>query len=173
MTDVGDDAPTFTASLVTDEIEPFDLADRLGDEPVVLAFFPAAFSNTCTDEMEALRDGFDRDDCVLLGVSTDLPHALAAYRTQYDLPFGLVADVVLEPGVEPTAALREELRDLIGAEHGKPFRPREVLFVDAFPKTQSGKVIRRAIAAVHRGDDPGDLSSMENPEALEGLRDPE
>jgi len=73
MTDVGDDAPTFTASLVTDEIEPFDLSDRLGDEPVVLAFFPAAFSNTCTDEMEALRDGFERDDCTLFGVSTDLP----------------------------------------------------------------------------------------------------
>jgi len=92
MTDVGDDAPTFTASLVTDEIEPFDLSDRLGDEPVVLAFFPAAFSNTCTDEMEALRDGFDRDDCALFGVSTDLPHALAAYRAQYDLPFALVGD---------------------------------------------------------------------------------
>ncbi|EMA62855.1 redoxin domain-containing protein [Halorubrum lipolyticum] len=92
MTDVGDDAPTFTASIVTDEIEPFDLSDHLGGEPVVLAFFPAAFSNTCTDEMEALRDGFDRDDCTLFGVSTDLPHALAAYRGQYELPFGLVAD---------------------------------------------------------------------------------
>ena len=92
MTDVGDDAPTFTASLVTDEIEPFDLSTHLGDEPVVLAFFPAAFSNTCTDEMEALRDGFDRDDCTLFGVSTDLPHALVAYRAQYDIPFALVAD---------------------------------------------------------------------------------
>jgi peroxiredoxin len=92
MTDVGDDAPTFTASLVTDEIESFDLSDRLGEEPVVLAFFPAAFSNTCTDEMEALRDEFDRSDCALFGVSTDLPHALVAYRTQYELPFALVAD---------------------------------------------------------------------------------
>ncbi len=92
MTALGDDAPTFTASLVTDEIEPFDLADHLGDGPVVLAFFPAAFSNTCTDEMEALRDGFDRTGCTLFGVSTDLPHALAAYRSQYDLPFALVAD---------------------------------------------------------------------------------
>jgi len=92
MTDVGDDAPTFTASLVTDEVEPFDLSERLGEEPVVLAFFPAAFSNTCTDEMEAFRDGFDRDDCALFGVSTDLPHALAAYRSQYDLPFALVGD---------------------------------------------------------------------------------
>ena len=92
MTAVGDDAPTFTASLVTDEIEPFDLADHLGGEPVVLAFFPAAFSNTCTDAMEALRDGFDRTGCTLFGVSTDLPHALADYRSEYDLPFALVAD---------------------------------------------------------------------------------
>ena len=92
MTAVGDDAPDFTASLVDDDIEPFRLADHLGGEPVVLAFFPAAFSNTCTDEMEALRDGFDRSACTLFGVSTDLPHALAAYRTQYELPFALVAD---------------------------------------------------------------------------------
>ncbi|MUW14574.1 redoxin domain-containing protein [Halorubrum sp. CBA1125] len=92
MTDVGDDVPTFTATVVDGEIEPFDLSECLGDEPVVLAFFPAAFSNTCTNEMEALRDEFDRDGCTLLGVSTDLPHALAEYRTRYELPFALVAD---------------------------------------------------------------------------------
>jgi peroxiredoxin len=92
MTAVGDDAPDFTASIVDDEMEPFRLADHLGDGPVVLAFFPAAFSNTCTDEMEAFRDEFDRDGCTLFGVSTDLPHALSAYRSQYDLPFALVAD---------------------------------------------------------------------------------
>ena len=92
MPAVGDDAPDFTGSLVDDEIAPFELSDHLGDGPVVIAFFPAAFSNTCTDEMEALRDGFDPDDCALFGVSTDLPHALSAYRAQYDLPFALVAD---------------------------------------------------------------------------------
>lgn len=92
MTDVGDDAPDFSGSLVNGDIEPFELAEHLEDGPVVLAFFPAAFSNTCTDEMEAFRDEFDRDDCTLFGVSTDLPHALAAYRTQYELPFALVAD---------------------------------------------------------------------------------
>ena len=85
----------------------------------------------------------------------------------------VVAYVVLEPGIEPSDALREELRRLVGEEHGKPFRPRELLFVDAFPKTQSGKIIRRAIESVYRGEDPGDLSSMENPEALEGLQHPE
>ncbi|WP_418284950.1 redoxin domain-containing protein [Halorubrum sp. DTA46] len=92
MTAVGDDAPEFRASIVDGDIEPFRLADHLGDEPVVLAFFPAAFSNTCTDEMEALRDEFDRERCTLFGVSTDLPHALAAYQSQYDLPFALVGD---------------------------------------------------------------------------------
>lgn len=92
MTEVGDDAPDFAGSLVDDDIEPFGLADHLGDGPVVLAFFPAAFSNTCTDEMEAFRDEFDRGDCTLFGVSTDLPHALAAYRAQYELPFALVSD---------------------------------------------------------------------------------
>ncbi|WP_435073161.1 AMP-binding protein [Halorubrum sp. HHNYT27] len=84
----------------------------------------------------------------------------------------VVAYVVLEPGVEPSDALRDELRALVGDEHGKPFRPRELLFVDAFPKTQSGKIIRRAIESVYSDEDPGDLSSMENPEALAALRDP-
>ncbi|EMA57910.1 AMP-binding protein [Halorubrum kocurii] len=84
----------------------------------------------------------------------------------------VVAYVVLEPGVDPSDDLREELRTLVGEEHGKPFRPRELLFVDAFPKTQSGKIIRRAIESVYKGEDPGDLSSMENPESLADLRDP-
>ncbi|WP_348609817.1 AMP-binding protein [Halobaculum rarum] len=83
----------------------------------------------------------------------------------------VAAYVVLEPGVEPSDDLREELRELVGEEHGKPFRPREILFVEEFPKTQSGKIIRRAISAVYEDEDPGDLSSMENPEALEALKE--
>ena len=95
MVDVGDHAPEFTGSLAHDGIEPFRLSEHLGEGVVVLAFFPAAFSNTCTDEVCALRDGFDRFESVggtVYGVSTDLPHALQAYRREYDLPFGLVAD---------------------------------------------------------------------------------
>ncbi|MEF8757097.1 MAG: AMP-binding protein [Halobacteriales archaeon] len=83
----------------------------------------------------------------------------------------VVAYVILEPDAEESDALRDELREQVGEELGKPFRPREVLFVDEFPKTQSGKIIRRAIEAAHRGEDIGDLSSMENPEALEAIRD--
>ena len=81
----------------------------------------------------------------------------------------VVAYVVLEPGETASEPLRETLRERVGEDLGKPFRPREVLFVDAFPKTQSGKIIRRAIEASYTGEPLGDLSSIENPDALEDL----
>jgi acetyl-CoA synthetase len=83
----------------------------------------------------------------------------------------VVAYVVLEPGHDPSDDLRGDLSALVGDEHGKPFRPREILFVSDLPKTQSGKIIRRAISSVYQGEDLGDMSSIENPDALEELRD--
>ncbi|PSP87497.1 acetyl-CoA synthetase [Halobacteriales archaeon QS_4_69_34] len=82
----------------------------------------------------------------------------------------VVTYVVLESGVEGSERLREALTAQVGEELGKPFRPREVLFVDEFPKTQSGKIIRRAIESVYRGEDLGDMSSIENPAALDEIR---
>jgi acetyl-CoA synthetase len=73
----------------------------------------------------------------------------------------VVTYVVLEDGYTESDALRDELRAVVGEELGKPFRPREV------PKTQSGKIIRRAIESVYRGEDLGDMSSIENPDALD------
>lgn len=81
----------------------------------------------------------------------------------------VVAYVVLEDGIDESDDLREELRGVVGDELGKPFRPREILFVDEFPKTQSGKIIRRAIASIYAGEDLGDMSSIENPESLEKI----
>ena len=81
----------------------------------------------------------------------------------------VIAYVVLDADAEPSEALQAELREQVGTELGKPFRPRELLFVDEFPKTQSGKIVRRAIAAAAVGENPGDLSSVENPEALEEI----
>ncbi|MDQ2049287.1 AMP-binding protein [Natronolimnohabitans sp. A-GB9] len=81
----------------------------------------------------------------------------------------VVTYVILEGDYEPSDDLREELRAQVGEELGKPFRPREVLFVDDLPKTQSGKIIRRAVEATYTGEDLGDMSSIENPEALEEL----
>ncbi|WP_255196868.1 AMP-binding protein [Halorarius litoreus] len=83
----------------------------------------------------------------------------------------VVLYVIVEDGVAETDDLKQEVRELVGEELGKPFRPREVLFVDEFPKTQSGKIIRRAVQATYTGEDLGDMSSIENPGALEDLDD--
>ncbi|AUV80980.1 acetyl-CoA synthetase [Salinigranum rubrum] len=83
----------------------------------------------------------------------------------------VVAYVMLEDGFEGSDDLRAELSALVGEEHGKPFRPRELLFVSELPKTQSGKIIRRAISSIYQGEDLGDMSSIENPAALDELRD--
>ncbi|WP_254279991.1 AMP-binding protein [Haloarcula marina] len=79
--------------------------------------------------------------------------------------------LVAEDGVAESDDLRSEVRALVGEELGKPFRPREVRFVDEFPVTQSGKIVRRAIQARHTGEDIGDLSSVENPGALDAIDD--
>ena len=52
---------------------------------------------------------------------------------------------------------------------GKAFRPDRIVFVDALPKTRSAKIVRRAVRAKALGADPGDLSSLENPEALAAI----
>jgi acetyl-CoA synthetase len=83
----------------------------------------------------------------------------------------VVCYVVLEPGHDPADSLRDGIAATVGDRLGKPFRPREVLFVDALPKTQSGKILRRAIGAVYRGESLGDMSSIENPEALSAIED--
>jgi acetyl-CoA synthetase len=81
----------------------------------------------------------------------------------------VVTYVVLEDDAEVADSLREELKAQVGEELGKPFRPREVLFVDEFPKTQSGKIIRRAIESVYMGEELGDMGSIENPDALDAI----
>jgi acetyl-CoA synthetase len=83
----------------------------------------------------------------------------------------VVTYVILNEGYEESDDLREELRGQVGEELGKPFRPREVLFVDEFPKTQSGKIVRRIIQGVYTGEELGDLSSIENPDAIDEIDD--
>ncbi len=77
--------------------------------------------------------------------------------------------VVLVPGADGTDALRAELTDLVGEQLGHPFRPSSVRFTAALPKTRNAKVLRRAVRAVALGQDPGDLSSLEDPAALAAI----
>jgi acetyl-CoA synthetase len=75
----------------------------------------------------------------------------------------------LVPGAEPSDELAAELRGLAADALGKAFAPERVLFVSALPKTRSAKIVRRAVRAKALGADPGDLSSLENPETLEEI----
>jgi acetyl-CoA synthetase len=72
----------------------------------------------------------------------------------------------VRPDHAPAAQLAQELRALVAAKLGKPLRPDRVLFVGDLPKTRNAKVMRRVIRAAYLGDPPGDLSSLENPQAV-------
>ena len=72
----------------------------------------------------------------------------------------------LLPGVTAT---EDEVADAVAGQLGRAFRPERVVFVDALPKTRSAKIVRRAVRAAALGADPGDLSSVENPDALEEI----
>jgi acetyl-CoA synthetase len=76
---------------------------------------------------------------------------------------------ILVPGNEPSAELAAEVADAVGADLGRAFKPERVVFVTALPKTRSAKIMRRAVRAKALGRDLGDLSSLENPEALEEI----
>jgi acetyl-CoA synthetase len=58
----------------------------------------------------------------------------------------------------------------VAAEMGKPLAPKEIWFVSDIPKTRNAKVMRRIIRSAYLGDDPGDTSSLLNPEAVEEIK---
>jgi acetyl-CoA synthetase len=76
---------------------------------------------------------------------------------------------VAAPGVSPDDKLVEELKDRVGDIVSKPFRPREIHFVEALPKTRTMKTMRRVVRAAFLGESPGDLSSISNPETMDAI----
>ncbi len=77
--------------------------------------------------------------------------------------------VVPAPGVVPDDALTEKVLAAVTGTMGKAFRPKAVRWVADLPRTRSAKIMRRVIKAVALGEEPGDLSGLENPESLRGL----
>ncbi|MBA2424428.1 MAG: AMP-binding protein [Actinobacteria bacterium] len=73
---------------------------------------------------------------------------------------------VLRPGEDASS---EDVARAVTDELGKSFKPERVLFVSALPKTRSAKIVRRAVRATALGEEPGDLSTLENPESLEEI----
>ncbi|MFB6233873.1 MAG: redoxin domain-containing protein [Halopenitus sp.] len=96
MVATGETAPPFTATYRGSDHETFDLEEHLGDGPVLLAFFPGAFTPPCSNEMVALQDHIEafRDaGAVVFGVSADSSFSLGAFADEYDLDFDLVSDM--------------------------------------------------------------------------------
>ena len=58
---------------------------------------------------------------------------------------------------------------LVAKDMGKPLAPSKIHFVSALPKTRNAKVMRRVLRSAYLGEDPGDLSALENPGAVEEI----
>jgi acetyl-CoA synthetase len=77
--------------------------------------------------------------------------------------------VVLTSGVRADDTLRAQISKCVVDALGTSFKPSEVRFTSALPKTRSAKILRRAIRAVVTGDAPGDLSGLEDPATLDAI----
>ncbi|RJX48870.1 redoxin domain-containing protein [Halonotius pteroides] len=96
MISTGDTAPDISATIGTADHEDFELSEHLGDGPVVLAFFPGAFTPPCSNEMVALEehlDDFEDAGATVLGLSADSAFSLGAFSDEHELSFRLVSDM--------------------------------------------------------------------------------
>jgi acetyl-CoA synthetase len=85
---------------------------------------------------------------------------------------GRVPDVYvsLKPGVPQTAGLEKKVTEAIETQIGKIARPRKVHVVPDMPKTRSGKIMRRVLAAISNQLDTGDVTTLANPDVVEQIR---
>ncbi len=77
--------------------------------------------------------------------------------------------LVPAPGITPDTALEARVITAVVDALGKAFRPAKVEWAADLPRTRSQKIMRRVVRARALGEDPGDLSTLENPESLDGI----
>lgn len=111
-------------------------------------------------EVEALLNA---DPAVAESAAIGVPHDVKGEE--------VVAFVVLNPEIDASDDLRSALIERVTRELGKPLRPQEIRFVSALPKTRNAKVMRRIIRSIYLGQEPGDVSSLEDPSTLEAVRE--
>lgn len=90
---VGEEAPRF--ALPPEPGEMVHLERHIGEAPIVLLFFPLAYSGVCTSEMCAVRDSWEEFrelDARVFAISVDSPFVTARFRDDYDLPFPVLSD---------------------------------------------------------------------------------
>jgi propionyl-CoA synthetase len=93
-----------------------------------------------------------------------------ALKGQIPVAFAVVKDPATLATAEGVAKMRKEVMDTVDRQLGAIGRPGAVHFVTVLPKTRSGKLLRRSIQALAEGRDPGDLTTIEDPAALDQIR---
>jgi propionyl-CoA synthetase len=102
-------------------------------------------------------------ECAVVGVADSL-------KGQMPLAFAVARDVSRLDSAEGKDTLEKEVMATVDKQLGAIARPKAVHFVTLLPKTRSGKTLRRSIQALAEGRDPGDLTTIEDPSALEQIR---
>lgn len=97
MPEIDDTAPDFTAPLANGDVDSITLSETLEEEggPIVLAFFPGAFTSVCSHEMSTFDDRLEEFTDAggqVYGVSVDSPFAQNAFREELGLTFDLISD---------------------------------------------------------------------------------
>ncbi len=92
-------------------------------------------------------------------------------KGQVAMAFAVVKDASLIADAAACLKLEGEIMKLVDNDLGAVARPARVRFVTILPKTRSGKLLRRAVQAVCEGRDPGDLTTMDDPAALQQIKD--
>lgn len=119
---VGEPAPDFALPLKPGEA-PLRLSDYRGEQPVVLLFFPLAFSGVCTEEMRRVADDYARWrelGAEVIGVSVDSPFVNQRFAEECDLPFPLVSDFNRQ-AVEAYGVRNEDFFGLEGVANRSAF----------------------------------------------------
>ena len=93
-----------------------------------------------------------------------------ALKGQVAMAFAVLKDPSQTPDEASRLKLEGDIMALVDKQLGAVARPARVRFVSTLPKTRSGKMLRRAMQAVCEGRDPGDLTTMEDPAALEQIK---
>jgi acetyl-CoA synthetase len=78
--------------------------------------------------------------------------------------------VALKPGLQASDDIAKKISASVVSEIGAIARPRQVIIVPDMPKTRSGKIMRRVLAAISNKQDPGDVSTLANPEVVDRIR---
>ncbi len=94
-----------------------------------------------------------------------------ALKGQVAMAFAVLKDASVLPDSAEALAIEAEIMKRVDSDLGAVARPARVRFVTALPKTRSGKLLRRAIQAVCEGRDAGDLTTMDDPAALQQISD--